>query len=72
MKNLRWMVYNSVSSIPDGIWDKKVAGGHPARSSNFLRTVEKAFPDRDFHYFLLYDDKNGIIGCCLITLSPID
>ncbi|MCI0482617.1 MAG: hypothetical protein L0213_13640, partial [Candidatus Dadabacteria bacterium] len=66
-----WKPFRSVSDLPGEAWDEKVAGGHPARSSAFLRVLERACDDREFYYFGLFEGDE-LAGCCLVTVNRFD
>lgn len=54
------------------IWDEKIAENHQGKSSKFLKALERSCNDREFCYFVSYDQNNEIISCCLVTVSEIE
>lgn len=68
---MEWKIHKSISDLPNNIWDENISSGHPAKSSEFVKVLERSCDDREFYYFVCCE-QNEIIGCCLVTLNKID
>lgn len=64
-------LHMSISDIPGSLWDDKIAGIHPLKSSRFMRCLEKSFPDRQFTY-LTIDKKGKVVALAVITEERFD
>lgn len=64
-------IVTSIREVPDGLWDERVAQGHPFKSAAFLGCLEAAFPERRFCYFLFYRQER-LIGLTVATEEDFD
>ena len=47
-----WKQYHSITEIPEGLWDEKIAKGDVALDSRLIRVAERAATDARFKYWL--------------------
>ncbi len=64
-------VVPSIHDLPPGLWDEKIASGHPFKSSSFMACLEASFPERRFGYVLITQSKVPV-GLAVVTEEILD
>jgi len=70
-QQLRTRVVPSIHDLPPGLWDAKIANGHPFKSSKFMACIEASFTQRRFGYVLITQSEIPV-GLAVVTEEMLD
>ena len=70
-QQLRTSIVSSIHDLPPGLWDEKIATGHPFKSSAFMACLEASFAERRFGYVLITRSEVPV-GLAVVTEEMLD